>query len=76
MRKFLISLAAAFAFSTAVLAVEGTDRRAKDEPEFMAAINELKTEAPAAYKLIMRKVEAGATIQEIRDYIHKPKTKK
>tara|TARA_B100002003_G_C13911789_1_gene443712 strand:- start:428 stop:658 length:231 start_codon:yes stop_codon:yes gene_type:complete len=76
MRKILTLLVAALVFSTAALATEAGDRRAKDAPEFMAAIHELKTEAPAAYKLIMRKVEAGATIQEIRDYIYKPKTKK
>lgn len=76
MRKFVILCLAVFAFSSTLHASGEGDRIAKDAPDFMAAIHDLKTEAPAAYKLIMKKVEAGATIQEIRDYIYKPKSNK
>jgi len=71
LKKIVFSLVAAFVFSVSAHATQDGDRKAKNAPAFMAAIHELKAEAPIAYKLIMKKVEAGATIQEIRDYIHK-----
>jgi len=50
----------------------GDDMLAKDDPVFMESMESLKETAPAAHKLIMKKVESGATVAEIKRYIYTP----
>lgn len=63
----VFALTAMISFSSHAQATLET--RAKDVPEFMKALEELREVAPDAYELLIKKVEEGATLQEIRDYI-------
>jgi len=43
---------------------------AKDDPVFMESMESIKDSAPHAYRLVMKKVQSGATVREIKDYIY------
>lgn len=48
----------------------GGHKLAKDDPVFMESMNQLKATAPQAHELVMEKVDNGATVAEIKQYIY------
>lgn len=72
MLRFFCILATTLLISVSTHAQQRGDVIAKNDPVFMANIKTLKDTSPEAYKLLMKKIESGATIDEIFDYIGIP----